>query len=126
MGIIKPVIRISRFYVYQTDSRAASAFSYIFLDEISNRNLSRWVEYERQRGIKDITIRLWSRQFNKICRNAAACWPSIPRVWRTVLGQHLWARGYWVVSSGNVADEVWKKYIKNQQPPEPDDDFTVV
>jgi hypothetical protein len=28
------------------------------------------IEYERQRGIKDITIRLWSRQFNKICRNA--------------------------------------------------------
>ena len=41
-------------------------------------------------------------------------------------GQHLWARGYWVASSGNVTDEVWKDYIKNQQPPEPDDDFTVV
>jgi len=41
-----------------------------FLDAITNRNLSRWVEYERKRGIKDITIRLWSRQFNKICRNA--------------------------------------------------------
>jgi len=23
--------------------------------------------------------------------------------------QHLWARGYWVASSGDVADEVWKK-----------------
>jgi hypothetical protein len=45
-------------------------FSDILIDEISNRNLSRWVEHERQRGIKDITIRLWSRQFNKICRNA--------------------------------------------------------
>jgi putative transposase len=41
-------------------------------------------------------------------------------------GQHLWARGYWVASSGNVTDEVCKEYIKNQQPPEPDDDFTVV
>ncbi len=41
-------------------------------------------------------------------------------------GQHLWARGYWVASSGNVTDEVWKEYIKNQRPPEPDDDFTVV
>jgi putative transposase len=41
-------------------------------------------------------------------------------------GQPLWARGYWVASSGNVTDEVWKEYIKNQQPPEPDDDFTVV
>ncbi len=34
-------------------------------------------------------------------------------------GQHLWARGYWVSSSGNVTDEVWKDYIKNQKPPEP-------
>ncbi|BCH53950.1 hypothetical protein RvVAR031_15600 [Agrobacterium vitis] len=41
-------------------------------------------------------------------------------------GQHLWGRGYWVCTSGNVTDEVWKEYIKNQQPPEPDDDFEVV
>src|SRR6056297_347059 len=41
-------------------------------------------------------------------------------------GQHLWARGYFVASSGNVTDDVWKEYIKNQQPPGPDDDFEVV
>ena len=41
-------------------------------------------------------------------------------------GQHLWARGYWVVSSGNVTVEAWKEYIKNQKPPEPDDDFEVI
>ena len=41
-------------------------------------------------------------------------------------GQHLWARGYWVATSGNVTDEVWQEYIKNQKPREPDDDFTVV
>lgn len=40
-------------------------------------------------------------------------------------GQHLWARGYWVASSGNVTDEVWAEYIRNQTPPEPDDDFNV-
>jgi putative transposase len=41
-------------------------------------------------------------------------------------GQHLWARGcYWVASSGNVTDEFWMKYIKNQAPPEPDDHFNV-
>ena len=40
-------------------------------------------------------------------------------------GQHLWARGYWVASSGNVTDEVWTEYIKNQTPPEPDDNFDV-
>ena len=40
-------------------------------------------------------------------------------------GQHLWARVYWVASSGNVTDEVWVEYIKNQTPPDPDDDFNV-
>ena len=41
-------------------------------------------------------------------------------------GQHLWARGYWVATSGNVTDEVWMEYIKNQEPPKPDDSFKVV
>ena len=44
---------------------------------------------------------------------------------RRYWGQHLWARGYWVASSGNVTDEVWAEYIKNQKPDEPDDDFRV-
>jgi putative transposase len=41
-------------------------------------------------------------------------------------GQHLWARGYWVASSGNVTDEVWQRYIENQKPEEPDDNFKIV
>jgi putative transposase len=41
-------------------------------------------------------------------------------------GQHLWARGYWVASSGNVTDEIWKQYIEDQKPEEPDDNFKVV
>ena len=41
-------------------------------------------------------------------------------------GQHLWGRGYWVSTSGNVTDEVWKRYIEEQKPPELDDDFNVV
>lgn len=41
-------------------------------------------------------------------------------------GQYLWARGYWVAAAGNVTDGVWKECIKNEQPPEPDDEFTVV
>ena len=41
-------------------------------------------------------------------------------------GQHLWARGYWVTTSGNVTDEVWKRYIEEQRLPAPDDDGNVV
>mgnify|MGYP002511489082 FL=1 len=29
-------------------------------------------------------------------------------------GHHLWARGYFVASSGNVMDEIIKEYNKNQ------------
>jgi putative transposase len=29
-------------------------------------------------------------------------------------GQHLWARGYFVASSGNVTDEIIAEYIQNQ------------
>jgi putative transposase len=41
-------------------------------------------------------------------------------------GQHLWGRGYWVATSGNVTDEVWQKYIEDQKPAVPDYHFTVV
>ncbi len=37
--------------------------------------------------------------------------------------KHLWARGYWVASGGDVTDEVWKVYIENQKP---NDDFSVL
>ena len=43
-------------------------------------------------------------------------------------GRHLWARGYFVASSGNVTDEAIMAYIKHQEGTEPDDggdDFQV-
>jgi len=49
-----------------------------------------------------------------------------PKLRKQYWGQHLWGRGYWVVSSGNVTDDMWKKYIDEQQPDEPDDNFRVV
>jgi len=36
-------------------------------------------------------------------------------------GRHLWARGYFVASSGNVTDEVIREYIRQQEGTEPDD-----
>ncbi len=40
-------------------------------------------------------------------------------------GRHLWARGYFVASSGNVTDEVVMKYIENQEIEKKDDDFKI-
>jgi putative transposase len=41
-------------------------------------------------------------------------------------GRHLWARGYFVCSSGNVTDEMIEEYIRNQgAEPQDDDRFKV-
>ena len=46
---------------------------------------------------------------------------------RQFWGQHLWARGYFVASSGNVTDEVIAQYIEMQteKPQNNNDDFQV-
>ncbi|MFH1023364.1 MAG: IS200/IS605 family transposase [Planctomycetota bacterium] len=49
-----------------------------------------------------------------------------PKLRKQYWGQHLWARGYWVATSGNVTDEVWQKYIEEQKVDEPDDQFRVL
>lgn len=36
-------------------------------------------------------------------------------------GRHIWARGYFVASSGNVTDEVIQEYIRLQETSEPTD-----
>ena len=40
-------------------------------------------------------------------------------------GRHLWARGYFVATSGNITDEVIMEYIKNQDLEKEDEDFTI-
>ena len=40
-------------------------------------------------------------------------------------GRHVWARGFFVASSGNVTDEVIMKYIETQDMETPDDEFRV-
>lgn len=40
-------------------------------------------------------------------------------------GQHLWARGYFACSSGNITDEVIMKYIENQDVTVQDDEFKI-
>ena len=46
---------------------------------------------------------------------------------RQFWGQHLWARGYFVASSGNVTDEVIAQYIEMQteKPQNDNEDFQV-
>jgi len=40
-------------------------------------------------------------------------------------GRHLWGRGYFVATSGNITDEVIMEYIQTQDDQEHDDDFSI-
>ena len=40
-------------------------------------------------------------------------------------GRHMWGRGYFVATSGNVTDEVIIEYIENQEIESKDEDFTI-
>jgi len=44
---------------------------------------------------------------------------------RQFWGKHIWSRGYFAVSSGNVTDEVIMKYIENQDLESEDDNFDI-
>ena len=44
---------------------------------------------------------------------------------RECLGRHLWARGFFVASSGNITDEMIIEYIESQDVSKEDPDFKV-
>ena len=44
---------------------------------------------------------------------------------RMFWGRHMWARGYFVASSGNITDEVIIQYIEQQGQEPPDGDFKI-
>ena len=49
-----------------------------------------------------------------------------PHVRKKYWGGHIWGRGYFVASSGNVTDEVIIEYIESQKKePEGDDEFKI-
>lgn len=41
-------------------------------------------------------------------------------------GRHLWARGYFGATAGNITDEAIREYIQNQDEKQGTDEFTVV
>src|SRR5208337_3435916 len=58
-------------------------------------------------------------------RPPASCWAK--RLAKQFWGRHLWSRGYFVASSGNVTDEVIAQYIEMQDKMEQAraDDFSI-
>lgn len=48
-----------------------------------------------------------------------------PHLWKRYWGQHIWARGYFDVTVGQVTEEMIKEYISGHIEKSPDDGFTV-
>jgi len=65
----------------------------------------------RMQRVKAKTSRKLLQQFSHLNKQ---CW-----------GRHLWARGFFVASSGNVTDEVIMEYIRTQDVTKEDGDFRV-
>ncbi len=57
-------------------------------------------------------------------KTADKLFQEFPHLRKKFWGQHLWARGYFCCSSGNVTDEVIKQYIEDQRH-DTDKDFRV-
>ena len=66
--------------------------------------------YLKQR-VKGKSSRLLLREYSHLNK---ACW-----------GRHLWARGFFVASSGDVTDEVIIEYIRTHETTKEDDDSRV-
>lgn len=61
-------------------------------------------------------------------RTSAHVTPVAGRIWGTseaVLGQHLWARGYFCASVGAVDEDTIKKYIESQKWDDEDQGFKI-
>lgn len=48
-----------------------------------------------------------------------------PQLKKRYWGRHIWARGYFVATVGQVTEEMIKQYIANQDHDTPDEDFKV-
>lgn len=57
-------------------------------------------------------------------QSAYRLWAEYPQIRKQFWGRHVWARGYFARSRGNVTDEVIKAYIENQ-PHDSDDHFHI-
>ena len=48
-----------------------------------------------------------------------------PELKKRYWGQHLWGRGYYIASSGNVTDDMIKKYIEHQPDEDEQENFKI-
>ena len=93
---------------------------YIVKGHISTDHVHLLLSVPPNIAVSDLVQRLKGRSSRKMLEEFG-------ELRRQFWGQHLWARGYFVASSGNVTDEVIAQYIEMQgeKPPSDNEDFQV-
>ena len=76
------------------------------------------IEYPPSRSISDLLKRMKGRTSRLLQQE-------FPRLQKRYWGRHFWARGYFVVSSGTITDEMIMEYIENQDLEDKDGDFKI-
>ena len=89
----------------------------IIKGHVSKNHIHLMVSIPPQIAISRLVQRLKGKSSYKLFQES-------PHLRKKFWGQHLWARGYFCCSSGNVTDEMVKAYIENQNH-DRDDDFRV-
>ncbi len=89
--------------VYIVSGHVSKDHVHLLLSVPPNRSVSEVVQ-----RLKGRSSRLLLEEYNELRR----------QFW----GRHLWARGYFAASTGNVTDEIIKQYIESQELDDGDDD----
>lgn len=94
--------------------------TYIEKGHIAPDHVHLLISVPPQQAISEVVQRLKGRSSRKMLEEFG-------ELSRQFWGRHLWARGYFVASSGNVTDEIIAQYIESQgdEPSVGDEDFRV-
>lgn len=121
----KPVLRgeIAKRACELIRQTCATLEVYILSGHVASDHVHLLVSVPPMLSVSELMKRIKGRSSRKMLQEFGA-----RSVQRQFWGRHLWARGYFAASSGNVTDDVIKEYIESQgrEPPSEDEaDFTI-
>ena len=118
----KPVLRgeIAKRLRELVRQTCATKDVYILSGHIATDHVHLLVSVPPQIAVSDLMQRIKGRSSRKMLQEFG-------ELRRQFWGRHLWARGYFAASSGNVTDEVIKQYIESQgrEPPADENGFSI-
>ena len=87
---------------------------YILSGHVASDHVHLLVSVPPNQSVSDLMQRLKGRSSRKLLQE-------FTELSRQFWGRHMWARGYFAASSGNVTDEIIKQYIESQGEDFPDE-----